>query len=461
MNRFSKCTWLVCLCLVGLLAVPTVADQLLSNEEILAQLSEMDIDWGQADGESIYCALQSESDTWKWEEYGLFDLFQELTGIIVDYTMFEEAQLREKTTTDIMTGTGIFDAYMFDPMYMRGYDRASGLQDLNVFLNDPELTDLVGMGWPDDFPADFVAMGSLDDRILGIPMHMSGQILIYNKRIFEENGLDPDQPPTTMQELVEYAAACHHPEDGQYGIALRGQRGAGLNVFSWSSFFKAFGGEWFNEDWEPMLDSAEAIAAVEYYSDLICDYGPPGVASWEWSKILNGLQQGTVAITIDAPPFAGMIEDPEKSLTAGEWGYAVNPAGAAGSVMTPYSWFLGISPYASTEKQEAAWLFVTFVTSKPVQLALGAMECPSRKSVILDESLNEELPWMAEWQAALVSNSQYADPDARPRLAEWAEIGDAMGIELESVIAGSKDAATACESANQMILRIMEEAGYY
>ncbi len=460
MNRLSKCTWLLSICLVGLLAVPVLADQLISDDDILAQLNEMSIDWEQADGVSIYCAFQSESDTWKWEEYGLIDLFQQLTGINVDYTMFEEAQLREKTTTDIMTGTGIFDAYMFDPMFMRGYDRANGLQDLNVFLEDPSLTDLVGMGWPDDFPADFVAMGSLDDRILGLPMHMSGQILFYNKRIFEESGLDPNQPPTTMEELAEYAAACHHPEDGQYGIALRGLRGAGLNVFAWSSFFKAFGGEWFDADWQPMLDSPEAVASVDYYSNLIRDFGPPGVANWEWSKILNALQQGTIAMTIDAPPFAGSIEDPDASLTVGEWGYAVNPAGSAGSVMTPYSWFVGISPYASTEKQEAAWLFISFVTSKPVQLALGAMECPSRKSVILDESFNDEFPWMAEWQAALVANSQFADPDARPRLAEWAEIGDAMGIELESVIAGSKDAATACESANQMIQRIMDEAGY-
>jgi len=461
MNHRKSMTWLICFFIVGLFVVPTMGNQLLTNDEILAQLNEINIDWRQAEGVSIYCAFQSESDTWKWEEYGLIKLFEQLTGINVDYTMFEEAQLREKTTTDVMTGTGIFDAYMFDPMYMRAYDKASGLQDLNKFLNDPELTDTVGMDWPADFPADFVAMGSLEDRILGLPMHMSGQILYYSKTVFEENGLDPNHPPATMEELAEFAEACHHPEDGQYGIALRGLRGAGLNVFVWSSFFKAFGGEWFDAEWVPTLNTPEAIASIEYYSNLIRDFGPPGVTNWEWSKILNALQQGTIAMTVDAPPFAGLIEDSSKSLTAGQWGYAPNPAGSAGRVMTPYSWFLGISPYASMDKQEAAWLFVSFVTSKPVQLALGAMECPSRKSVILDESFNDEFPWMAEWQTALVENSQYADPDARPRLPEWPEVGDAMGVELESVIAGSKDATTACESVNRLIQRIMEEAGYY
>jgi len=461
MQRRVWTLWVLVGLLVGLVATATQGQQLLSNDEILAQLAENNIDWRQAEGVSIYCAFQSESDTWKWEEYGLIELFEEFTGINVDYTMFEEAQLREKTTTDIMTGTGIFDAYMFDPMYLRAYDRANGLQDLNEFLNNPALTDTVAMDWPNDFPADFVGMGSLGDRILGLPMHMSGQLLYYNKAVFEANGLDPNHPPATMEELAEFAAACHHPEDGQYGIALRGLRGAGLNVFAWSSFFKAFGGEWFDDDWYPTLDTPEAIESIEFYSNLIRDYGPPGVANWEWSKILNALQQGTIAITVDAPPFAGTIEDASKSVTAGQWGYAPNPAGSAGRVMTPYSWFLGISPYASSEKQEAAWLFISFATSKPVQLALGAMECPSRKSVILDESLNDEFPWMAEWQAALVENSQYADPDARPRLPEWPEIGDAVGVELESVIAGSKDAATACEAANRLIQRIMEEAGYY
>jgi len=460
MKRFNIMLCLVTLLIAGTVAVSAWGGQLLSNEEILNQVRTANIDWRQAEGVSIYVAFQSESDTWKWEEYGLVKLFEDLTGINVDYTMFEEAQLREKTTMDILTGTGIFDAYMYDPMYLRAYDRAQGLKDLKVFLNDPSLTDVEWMGWPSDFPADFVAMGSLEDRVLGLPMHMSGQILFYNKKLFEENGLDPEHAPATMEELRDFAAACHHPEEGVYGIALRGLRGAGLNVFAWSSFFKAFGGEWFDENWKPQLDSDEAKESVEFYASVIQDYGPPGVASWEWSKILNAMQRGTVAITVDAPPFGGMIEDPEKSETAGQWGYAPNPAGPAGRVMTPYSWFLGINPDASSEKQKATWLFLTFVTSKPVQLALGPMECPSRKSVILDTSLNETYPWLAEWQTALVSNSDYADPDARPRLPEWPEIGDTVGVELESVIAGSKDAAAACEAANRQIERIMEEAGY-
>ncbi len=449
------------LLLINVLVVGVLADQLISNEEILARVSEANIDWRQAEGTSIYVAFQSESDTWKWEEYGLIGLFESLTGIHVDYTMFEEAQLREKTTIDVLTGTGIFDAYMYDPMYLRAYDRANGLQDLNLFLTDCSLTDAEWMGWPDDFPVDFVAMGSLEDRVLGLPMHMSGQLLYYNKKLFAENGLDPEHAPATMEELREFAAACHHPEDGVYGIALRGLRGAGLNVFSWSSFFKAFGGEWFDDNWKPQLGSDEAIEAVEFYASLIQDYGPPGAANWEWSKILNALQMGTIAITIDAPPLAATAEDPDKSETAGQWGYAPNPAGPAGRVMTPYSWFLGINPDAEQEKQQAAWLFLTFVTSQQVQAALGPMETPSRKSVILDESLNDTYPWMAEWQAALVSNSDYADPDARPRLPEWPEIGDTMGVELESVIAGSKDASSACKAANRQIERILEEAGYY
>jgi len=446
---------------VGLMSTLASAQQLLTNEEILQMAREANIDWRQLEGTSIYCAFQSESDTWKWEEYGIIELFEELTGINVDYTMFEEAQLREKTTTDILTGTAIFDLYMFDPMYLRAYDRAHGLVDLNEFLNDPVLTDVKWMDWPADFAENFVAMGSLDGRILGLPMHMSGQLLYYNKALFAKYGLDPEHPPATMEELREFAAACHHPEDGVYGIALRGLRGAGLNVFSWSSFFKAFGGEWFDENWNPLLDTPEAIQAVDFYSSLVRDYGPPGVASWEWSKILNALQKGIIAMTVDAPPFAGIIEDPEKSQTVGQWGYAPNPAGPAGHVMTPYSWFLGINPASPSEKQKAAWLFIAFVTSKAVQLALGPMECPSRKSVILDTSLNDKYPWLGDWQSALVENSQYADPDARPRLPEWPEIGDAVGAELESVIAGSKSAEDACKAANAQIRQIMEEAGYY
>ena len=45
----------------------------------------------------------------------------------------------------------------------------------------------------------------VDGTLYGVPMQYNLQYLYYNKDLFEEAGLDPEQPPTTMEELAEDA----------------------------------------------------------------------------------------------------------------------------------------------------------------------------------------------------------------------------------------------------------------
>lgn len=431
------------------------------KEEIINSLQQAQIDWKMAKGEHLMVALQSESDTWEMRDRGMFKLFEEFTGIKLTYDLFEEVQLRQKTTIDLMSGTGIFDVVMMDPMYLRAFTVKNAIENLDTYLNDPKLTDKSWLDWPEDFPKGFSGMGKLDGKQYGFPMHISGQLFYYNKTYFKRYGLDPNRPPKNFQELRQYAAKLDHPSDGIYGIALRGLKGGGLNVFAWSSFLKAFGGKWVDKEWEPQLDSPEAIASIDFYAKLLQDYGPPGVTDWEWSKIMTAMTQGTIAMTQDAPTFSINIEDPKQSKTVGQWGYTPNIAGPKGIVMTPYSWYFVINSHSRVKK--AAWLFITFCMSKAVQTAIGGpLICTGRVSVLENPVWEEKLgPWFPEWKEAMTENVKYADPDARLRVPEWPEIGDIMGAHLQEVIAGIKTAKEAAEAANTRIRKVLEKAGYY
>ena len=56
--------------------------------------------------------------------------------------------------------------------------------------------------------------------LYGVPMQYNLQYLYYNKDLFEEAGLDPEQPPTTMEELAEDAKKLTNPDKNQYGIGF-------------------------------------------------------------------------------------------------------------------------------------------------------------------------------------------------------------------------------------------------
>ncbi len=50
----------------------------------------------------------------------------------------------------------------------------------------------------------------------------------------------------TLEEFQAAVKALHRPDDGVYGVALRGGRGSGANVWRWMPYFKGFGGQWFD-----------------------------------------------------------------------------------------------------------------------------------------------------------------------------------------------------------------------
>ena len=82
-----------------------------------------------------------------------------------------------------------------------------------------------------DMDPDFLAKfypGCLEgykqgDTIMALPFTTDCRVLWYNKEIFEAAGLDPEKPPRTWDEMVEYAKKCSEVTiDGQkvYGFGM-------------------------------------------------------------------------------------------------------------------------------------------------------------------------------------------------------------------------------------------------
>jgi sn-glycerol 3-phosphate transport system substrate-binding protein len=69
----------------------------------------------------------------------------------------------------------------------------------DLIADDPEGQALVD----DVFPA-FMADSIREGMVWSIPFQRSTPVMYYNKDAFREAGLDPDLPPTTWEELVEY-----------------------------------------------------------------------------------------------------------------------------------------------------------------------------------------------------------------------------------------------------------------
>ena len=85
-----------------------------------------------------------------------------------------------------------------------------------------DLTDVVTKLGKDDLVPSALATGEYEGRYYSIPFRHDGAGLYYNKDLFAAAGLDPEHPPQTWAQLVEYCKKLTVTKDGkttQYGIA--------------------------------------------------------------------------------------------------------------------------------------------------------------------------------------------------------------------------------------------------
>merc|ERR1711969_110196 len=171
----------------------------------------------------------------------------------------------------------------------------------------------------------------------------------------------PEAP--TWDFIKEAAAATTDEENEVYGICLRGKAGWGENMAFLTAMSNSFGARWFDEDWTPQFDSEAWANTVDFYLDLLTNYGPPGAANNGFNENLSLFQQGKCGMWIDATVAASFVTNPDDSSVADQVGFALAPdngLGKRGNWL--WAWSLGIP--AGTDSEDAAKTFVAWATSK-------------------------------------------------------------------------------------------------
>jgi len=112
---------------------------------------------------------------------------------------------------------------------------------------------------------------SSDGKLYAIPWMCSPYVLIYNKDLFEEAGLNPDYPPKTYDEMIKYAIEISKLKDanGNYIYGL-GETTASVPVSGESvlSTMLSFGGGIYDKDGNIDVNNEGNIRAFNFYKEL-------------------------------------------------------------------------------------------------------------------------------------------------------------------------------------------------
>ena len=235
----------------------------------------------------------------------------------------------------------------------------------------------------------------------------------------------------------------------------------------------AFGGRWFDMDWQPQLTSKAWKLAVNYYVDLMTSYGPPGASGNGHNENRALFADGKCATWVDATSAAGYIYNPNESTVADKTDFTKAPMQVTDKG-TGWFWAWALAVPASSDRIDAAKQFLKWSTSKEYVALVGESEgwisAPpgTRKSTYANEAYVTAAPF-----AKMVENSILtADPSDSTleevpysgvqfvAIPEFQGIGNFVGQQIAAALAGSKTVDQALEDSQKFAIREMTKAGY-
>lgn len=384
-------------------------------------------------------------------------------GITVKWVTLEENTLRQRVTTDIATKGGQFDVMTI------------GMYEAPIWGEKGWLTELeFGAAYDveDVLPAMRGGL-SYDGKLFAAPFYGESSMVMYRKDLVAEAGMTlPDN--ASWGHIRDVAAAMHKPEDGVYGICLRGKPGWGDNMAFLSTMVNSFGGKWFDENWKPQLDSAAWEHAVEFYVDLLTNYGPPGSSGNSFNEILALYNEGKCGMWIDATIAASFITDPAQSKVADKIAFAQAPI-AVTNRGSNWLWAWSLAIPSGTKNTADAQKFIEWATSKEyIQLVgetngWGKVPTGTRASTYENAKFQDAAVFAdAELKAILSADPSNSTLDPTPyvgvqfaAIPEFQAIGTAVGQQMTAALAGKVSVKEALQKAQKAADREMRKARYY
>jgi len=388
------------------------------------------------------------------KEYGI--------KVHVDETPFD--QTREKTLVDMQQGTGRYDVFAVDVMWLAEFAAAGFLEPVKKYVDDPKLTE-ADFELNDFLPRILSGTGVFNDTLYNIPMGAGPVGTTFRKDLAAAAGVtipakfDAKFNTDFMRDMIK---KMHKPENGVIGFANVPARWFwGVTYLPYLYAFQkpdTVGNEYIGPDWKITINNQHTIDSIDYYVSLK-QYMPADGASWGIGEATSAYQSGKAAGVWNYQDFiAGFFEDPKMKDIAGKSVHVHTPAGPDG-VQDPWFGSWGLSVSVASKQKEAAWTFIQWMTSKQQQLAaLKYGAGPTRHSTFKSEELAKVAPW---WPSSYQFMLKQTNPDERVRIPEWAEISDIMGLQGNRVWIGEISSKEAAANMEKDMTAAMKKGGYY
>jgi multiple sugar transport system substrate-binding protein len=251
------------------------------------------------------------------------------------------------------------DLFAADIVYVPNFVKQGLFQDISANIDALDYKDEINKG--------HLAAGTADGKEHVLPFVLDLSVMMWNKDLFKEAGLDPDKAPATLGEFAEDAKKVQAlGKAGTYGTAT-GLNCGGCEVFTWFPSIWADGERVMNEEGtEANFTSDSAKSVFSTWRDL-----------WRSGAVLPSSKNeaGPTWTAGFTDGKVGIMPYPA-TLLSSTTGFDVGVAGLPGT-KGGESTFVGgdgIGISKDSKKASAAWNFLSWLMSEKAQVDVLAKD---------------------------------------------------------------------------------------
>lgn len=316
------------------------------------------------------------------------------------------------------------------------------LLDLTDYVKNSEVLEM------DKFPEELKEMYQYDGKTYALPKDMDTIAIWYNKKMFDEAGIEYPDGSWTWDEFYEIAKKLTKDDGSQYGFAANPSN----EQDTWMNIIYTMGGCVLNDEGKSGFDDPKTVEAMEFVDKLIKEVMPPASTMSETGTDVL-FNSGKVAMISQGSWMVSAFKDNE---------YVVENADVArlpkdsetGKSISLYNG-LGWAANANTKNPDAAYKLIEWFATKEMQQKQAELGVTmAAYEGVSDAWVNNTTEFNLQPYLDAMEDTVFR-PATKSTLAWW----NPMVEELKKAWNGEESMTDACKNVtNIMNEKIAEEA---
>lgn len=355
----------------------------------------------------------------------------------IEYVSYDA--LHDKITTAMAANPPTYDVVLVDDIWYAEFAKNGYLWDVTDQIDAKTKADVFASAWD---------ITTVDGKAYGMPWLLDEKYFFYNEAMLTEAGIAA--PPTTWEELMDQSAILKEKGIVEYPI-----------VWSWAQAEAAIcdfvvllygnGGSFMDASGAPAFNSPEGVATLQWMVDSIdAGVSNPASVTYVEEDVRNTFSQGKAAFALNWLYMYDMAAiNAEESTIVGKVKMSLIPAftgNAAASSSINGS--MGVSVIAKSPNKEAAWEYVKFLTSEPIQQEYSAHLLPIYQTNYSGDGLAKLTSLNASNPVTVpMFNAQFPFSHVRPKVPYYSEGSVALQLALQEALTKAKTPQQALDDA--------------